>query len=210
MADVSALSINGTSYTLKDATAREAIASLQGGMKYLGITTTELTNGATTNPITINDESVTVTTGNVTIYGNKEFVWDGTKWDEFGDLSTLGDLAYKNNASGTYTPTGSVSVTETTTSVSTLSSVGTLPSVNPTIESISPIDSVGTLPSATYASGSQTLTIDWGTLPTKGTSVSVVTDVGFSAGTLPSKGSKTVLSGASATFTGTQGNITVS
>lgn len=210
MADVSKLTIGNTTYDLKDATARDAIASLQGGMKYLGITTTVLTDGATTNPITIDGNSVTATTGNVTIYENQEFVFDGTKWDEFGDLSTLGSLAYKNSASGTFTPSGSVTVTEVTGSVSTLSNVGTLPTVNPTIESITPLASVGTLPSSSYNSATETLSISWGTLPTAGTAVSAVTNVGFDAGTLPTAGSATVLTGASASFTGSQGTVNVS
>lgn len=210
MADVSKLTIGSNTYDLKDATARDAIASLQGGMKYLGITTTVLTDGATTNPITIDGNSVTATTGNVTIYENQEFVFDGTKWDEFGDLSTLGSLAYKNSASGTFTPSGSVTVTEVTGSVSTLSNVGTLPTVNPTVESITPLASVGTLPSSSYNSATETLSISWGSLPTAGTAVSAITNVGFDAGTLPTAGSATVLTGASASFTGSQGTVNVS
>ena len=210
MADISKLTVGGSTYDIKDATARDAIASLQGGMKYLGVTTTALTDGATTNPITINSQSVTATTGNVVIYDNKEFVFDGTKWDEFGDLSTLGSLAYKNSASGTFTPSGSVTVTEVTGSVSTLATVGTLPSVNPVVESITPIASVGTLPSSSYDSATETLSISWGSLPTTGTAVSAVTDVGFSAGTLPTAGSASVLTGATASFSGTQGTINVS
>lgn len=210
MSDISKLTVGGSTYDIKDATARDAIAALQGGMKYLGITTTALTDGATTNPITINNTSVTATTGNVTIYENQEFVFDGTKWDEFGDLSTLGDLAYKDTATGTFTPQGSVTVTEVTGAVATLANTGTLPSVNPTVESITPIASVGTLPSSSYDSATETLSISWGSLPTAGTAVSAITNVGFSAGTLPTAGSATVLTGASASFSGTQGTINVS
>lgn len=210
MSDVSSLKFGSTVYDIKDATARDAIASIQGGMKYLGVTTTPLTNGSTTNPIIIDDQSVTATTGNVTVYENAEFVFDGTKWDEFGDLSTLGDLAYKDSATGTFTPAGSVTVTEVTGAISTLANAGTLPTVNPTVESITPLASVGTLPSSSYDSATETLTISWGTLPTAGTAVSAVTNVGFSAGTLPTAGSATVLTGASASFSGTQGTINVS
>ena len=210
MSDISKLTVGNNTYDIKDATARAAIASLQGGMKYLGITTTVLTDGATTNPITINNVSVTATTGNVVIYENQEFVFDGTKWDEFGDLSTLGDLAYKNTATGTFTPQGSVSITEVTGAVATLANAGTLPSVNPTVESITPLASVGTLPSSSYDSATETLSISWGSLPTAGTAVSAITNVGFSAGTLPTAGSATVLTGATASFSGTQGTINVS
>ncbi|MBR5795299.1 MAG: hypothetical protein IKY26_04090 [Erysipelotrichaceae bacterium] len=210
MADISKLTVGSNTYDIKDATARSAISSLEGGMKYLGVTTTALTNGSTTNPISINGNNVTATTGNVAIYGNAEFVFDGTKWDEFGDLSTLGSLAYQNTATGTFTPAGSVSMTETIASISTLATTGTLPSVNPTVESITPIATVGTLPSSTYDSATETLTIDWGTLPTAGTAVSAVTNIGFSAGSLPTSGSATVVTGTSASFTGTEGTINVS
>jgi len=42
-------------------------------------------------------------------YAKKEFVFDGTKWHEFGDMSGLGALALKDTASATYTPAGTVS-----------------------------------------------------------------------------------------------------
>lgn len=110
MADISQIKLpNGTTYNIKDANARDRIAALEAFTTYLGVTTTALTDGATTNPITINGNSVTAASGNITLYGNKEFIFDGTHWNEFGDLSALGDLAYKNSASGSYKPAGTVS-----------------------------------------------------------------------------------------------------
>lgn len=82
---------------------KETIAQGGGGNVY--VTTTQLTDGATTNPITVNDEPVTVDTGDIAVYDHKEFVWDGSSWDELGDLSGLGDLAFKDTASGTVTIT---------------------------------------------------------------------------------------------------------
>ena len=98
MPDISKIKLPGSSqsYNIVDDGARELIASLSGSTDYLGITTTALTDGATTNPITIDGQSVTAKNGNITIYGNSEFIWDGSKWDAFGDLSTLGALAYKD------------------------------------------------------------------------------------------------------------------
>lgn len=84
---------SGNTYDIKDSTARDAIAQLQAGSYFFGITTTPLTDGATTNPITVGGTQKTAVNGNITIYENKEFIFDGTKWCEFGDLSTLGDLA---------------------------------------------------------------------------------------------------------------------
>lgn len=210
MANVSKINVGGTTYDIKDATARDAIASLQGGMKYIGVTTTPIVDGGSINPIIINNESVTAVSGNVTIYGNKEFVYDGNKWDEFGDLSTLGSLAYKDSASGTFTPSGSITLTETTATINTLSNAGTLPSVSPVVENITPIASVGSLPSSSYDSATETVSISWGSLPTMGAAVSAITNVGFDAGSLPSAGSTTVVTGSTASFTGQQGNINVS
>ena len=90
MADLSKLTFNGTTYDIKDAVAR---ATMAGAIVILGSTSTELVDGATTNPITIGGESVTAVANNAVFYGNKEFVFDGTNWHEFGDMTGLGDLA---------------------------------------------------------------------------------------------------------------------
>lgn len=149
-------------YEIHDSGARDAIASLSGGSYFLGVTTTAIADQSTTNPVTINGESVTAINGNMVIYGSSEFVWSCTsytyysktttsdnppkyyytvianpsaaqkeaaifvnvtvpttsgtavttpladgadiikheaagKWVEFGDLTTLGDLAYYDN-----------------------------------------------------------------------------------------------------------------
>lgn len=84
----------GNTYHIKDETARSAIEALSGSTSFLGVSTTELYDGATTSSITVNGTSYTASNGNIAIYGNKEFIYDGTKWCEFGDLSALGDLAY--------------------------------------------------------------------------------------------------------------------
>ena len=99
-------------YDLKDAQARSDIAEIKtaisGGVVFKGETTTTLTDGSTTNPVTINGASYTAKQGDLVVSGNKEYVWDGSKWIELGDLSVLGSLAYKNSASATYTPSGSI------------------------------------------------------------------------------------------------------
>lgn len=71
---------------------KEAIA--QGGSGNVYVTTTQLTDGATTNPITVDGEPVTVDTGDIAVYNHKEFIWDGSAWDELGDLSGLGEMAF--------------------------------------------------------------------------------------------------------------------
>ena len=111
MPEISKIVLPGsnTPYDIKDATARQLIEEMSGYTDFLGVTTTPLTDGATTNPITVAGSSVTAKKGNVVTYGSAEFIFNGTAWQEFGDLSGLGDLAYKDSASGSYTPAGSVS-----------------------------------------------------------------------------------------------------
>lgn len=100
---------SGTTYDIKDAEARELISDLSSATTFLGVTTTELTDGDTSSRIVIDDRNVTVHEGDIAIYETSEFIFDGTIWHLFGDLSNLGSLAYKNSASGTYTPAGTVS-----------------------------------------------------------------------------------------------------
>ena len=107
MADISKITLpSGTTYDIKDAVARSAIG---GAIIIRGTTTTALTDEATTNPIQINGESYTAVANDAVFYGKKEFVFDGTYWHEFGDMSGLGALATKDSASGSYTPAGTVS-----------------------------------------------------------------------------------------------------
>ena len=182
---------SGTTYNLKDTQARSDIEDLRraisGGLTFLGETTTELEDGSTTNPITINGQSVTATAGAIVVYGEKEFLFDGTYWIEMGDLSVLGALAYKNSASGSFTPSGSVSAP--TISVASAGSTATVNSIT----------DVGTLPSFGATVSGEILTLAWsaGTLPTKGSDTTVKTgDASYSA--------------SQPTFTGSAGTVTVS
>ena len=182
---------SGTTYDIKDAKARSDIADLQaaitGGIVFIGETTTPLTDGATTKPITINDESVNQVQGNLVIYNSSEFLWDGAKWIAMGDLSTLGSLAYKNSASGSFTPSGNVSAP--TISVKTAGSTTTVNSIT----------AVGTLPTLTTSVSNEVLSISFsqGTLPTKGADTTVKTgDAAYEA--------------SAPTFSGSSGTVTVS
>ena len=116
MADISKITLpSGTTYDIKDAVAR---ASLGGAIIIRGTTTTALTDEATTNPITIDGNSYTAVANDAVFYNKKEFVFDGTKWHEFGDMSGLGDMAEADTASTSYTPAGSVTLSGTTATVS--------------------------------------------------------------------------------------------
>ena len=193
----------GTTYEVKDAFARNKIeeieAAIRGAITFIGITTTPLSDGATTNPIVINGESVTAINGNLAVYNNGEFLFvalpnETAYWIACGDLSILGALAYKNSASGSFTPHGTVSVsTATTTDLGTTvapaasgdatytpagSIVNTEIDVETSKENVCSISDVGTLPALTTTVENETLTIGFncGTLPTKAQPISVVTD----------------------------------
>lgn len=97
---------NGTVYDIKDTVAR---ATMAGAILIKGTTTTALTDQATTTPIKINNADYTPKANDAVFYNKKEFIFDGTKWHEFGDMTGLGALATKDSASGSFTPAGTVS-----------------------------------------------------------------------------------------------------
>jgi hypothetical protein len=159
MPDISQITMpSGTTYNIKDAQARQAKG-------WIGITTTALTDGATTNPITINGQSVTAVEGNIASYDEQEFIFNGTVWQEFGDLSDLGTLAYKDSASGSYTPQGSVAAPNIT--------------VSPSTDTIKPVTDVGSMP--TFTVTGETLIIEAGAVPTLGEDKTFMTGATASA-----------------------------
>lgn len=221
---------SGTTYYYKDQYARELISGLSSYTAYLGVTTTALTDGATTNPIVVGGNSVTAVNGNIVNYGSKEFIFNGTSWQEFGDLSGLGDLAFKDSASGSFTPSGNVSLT-TSAKTPTLSksagtssdytikevssvSVGTTSAtptitvaegtssngyqvkgtvstptitVTPSTTTVNSITAVGTLPNFTATVTNENLALGWsaGTLPTKGDNTTVATGISSATASQP-------------------------
>ena len=289
MANIKKITLpSGTTYDIVDQGARDLISELSSYTDYLGVTTTALTDGATTNPITISGASVTAKTGNIVNYNSSEFIFNGTSWQLFGDLSGLGDLAFKDSATGSFTPHGSVSVstngtTNKTATVSTTSGTATYtpggtvsqptftgsaltssgsftPSgtvsvstnatanktatvsaassgtatytpagtvstptitVTPSTATVNSITAVGTLPSFTATVANETLTLGFsqGTLPTKGSNQTVVTGISSATSSQPTftgtgarlvTGNIPVPSTYTASFTGTAGDVSVS
>lgn len=80
--------------TTKDETVRQTIIALAGYTHYIGMTTTELTDGATTNPVVINGKDITAKIGDIVVYGSKEFILtsqfpkdpNSLVWREFADI----------------------------------------------------------------------------------------------------------------------------
>lgn len=102
---------SGATYNLKDEQARSQIAALTGGdaVVFVGVSTTTLTDGGNEKP-TVEGEQKTPAPGQLFFYGAQEFIYgNDSKWHALGSLETLGDLAYKDTASATYTPAGTVS-----------------------------------------------------------------------------------------------------
>ena len=88
--------------TATKANITAAALGLSGAMKFLGTSKTAITDGATTNPIMIGSISTTVTSGNVVLYGSKEFVWIGSAWEELGN-----EGSYKVQQSAVSSPSAS-------------------------------------------------------------------------------------------------------
>lgn len=174
-----------TTFDLKDAYAREMIEDLGNAIYWMGVTVTPLTDGSTTNPILIGNEQeqeeVRANVGGMAQYNGEEFIWNGSAWQSVGK-NNFGALAFKSSASGSFTPAGTVSQPSvsvdgnTTTTVNSITDVGTLP---------------------TMSVSGETLTFSPGTLPTKGSDTTVVTNTG-------------TISVSQPTFTGTAGSVTVS
>lgn len=169
--------IKDIEFTIKDAEARQMITDLGNALYWIGVTTTALSEGATTNPITVNGESVTAKLGGLASYDGMEYAWNGSEWQGMGP-NNLGALAYKNSASGNYTPSGTVAITKG----------------SDTTDSVTGVSQNGTLPQAYFTQSGETLTFNFnaGALPQLDTQKTFVTQRGDDSA---------AFSGAAATIT---------
>lgn len=123
MAEISKITIGTSTYDIKDAVAR---AGIVGGVHYAGITTTALSDKATTSPIMIDGESYTPAAGDIVIYVSEdkhlEFIWNAKAetphWDEFGSTGELGTAAFKDYENVNLEHTHALTYTSTTANVS--------------------------------------------------------------------------------------------
>ena len=200
----------GNTLWIKDAEAQASIediySKISGGLHYLGKSTTTIADGDATGPWVIDGVTYVVSNpsegqkalaaGDIAIYGESEFIWSGAsgKWQEFGSTGSLGALAFKDSASGDYTPAG-------TNAASVVSFTGTADG-----DFVTGYDNDGVAPSFTEGAFSQ------GTLPsftegaftpaeiqsgfvTPGVAPSF-TEGTFNAGSLPSKAADTFDAGS--------------
>ena len=173
----------GTTYYIKDEEAREAIAGT--GVKFLGVTVTAITDGASTpTTITMKDSTTKTmsadTAGSLVIYDGdsgtdqgQEFIWTGTYWSKFGDLAAYGDLAGYDSVTSTPNHTA----TSATHSLAT-TAAGGVTTASTTNKTATVSTTTGT---ATYTpAGSVTLTTTT-TTPTITSAAGTSTDKTFQA-----------------------------
>ena len=217
MAEISKITLpSGTTYDIKDTTARQ----MASGVIHLvpGENETPLTDGATTNPIIVDGKSYTAVSGDAVFYQSKEYVYDGSIWHEFGDLTGLKALAYKDTASTSYTPSGDVSKSSFTGTEATLNVVGTPQGTvsQPTFTgdnltstgTYTPIGEISTPIISVKTSGATTTVnsiTDVGSLPSLSTTVENENlTISFNRGTLPTKGADTTVKTGDAAYESTQ------
>ena len=199
MAEVSIISDGTNQYTLRDSVARQMVESLENRTAYIGVTTTPLSTGSTTRYIIIDGETVEVTKGNIAIYQTSQFLWTGAQWQQFGDMSTLGALAYKDQAQATYIPEGSI--TNTDIDYTPQGEITLTPDKSNSY--VSHVVSEGSDPSFTYDESEETLTFNAGSQPTF-EELSVMTDMDVTAtftGTQETLQTQSVFQGTEATIT---------
>lgn len=193
-------STSGAEYRISE--LEDEVAKLSNATHWLGITTTALSDGSTTNPITINGESVTAVSGDIVQTSSRaEFIFNGTAWQELGtSIGTLKAFAYvdtgdvtiqpkgTNSASAvsgtcSVTPSGSISKgtgTANYTPEGDISGTVTAPTISVktagSTASVTPFGSAGTLPTCTLP----TYTVANGIL--------TITAGSFNAGSLPTAG----------------------
>ena len=101
---------SGNTYDIKDEEARELIMEITSPGVFLGITTSNISEGSTTNPIVVDGSNVTAHNGDWCLHqetvegvtSDIAYIFNSNnKWQKFTDMSNLGGLAYKNSASGT-------------------------------------------------------------------------------------------------------------
>lgn len=146
---------NGNTYDIKDAWARQQIESITGGsaIVFKGVSTTALTDGGNEDPTLDGTAITSKTIGDLYFYNKEEFIYgDDNKWHSLGpQLQTLGALAYKDNASATYTPAGSVSQPTFTGAQGTV----TITATNSTTGNYTP---AGTVSGGTFTGSNSTFT----------------------------------------------------
>ena len=98
---ISRITVGATTYDIKDAWAREKVEALGNATHFLGVTTSAIKDGSTTNPIAITGKGdITAQSGDIVMKNQAdgkptlEFIWNGASWQEFGSTGSLKELAF--------------------------------------------------------------------------------------------------------------------
>ena len=203
---------DGSKKYVKDAEAREDIAAiqeiLQNGSRYIGKFTSAVVGGETVTVLHDGDVVTSITTSKGTYVtgtptgtekqlmagdycqyeqtgkATTEWMWNGSAIDEFGSTSLLKSLAFKDSASGSFTPAGTNAPSAVTFTGQTDGDFVTGFDTAPALPSFSEgTFDAGSLPSFTEGA------FDAGSLPSKAADT-------FSAGSLPTKAADTFDGGA--------------
>lgn len=106
--------------------------SIAGGTHFIGISTTAITNGGTEKPTINKVQLTTVNNGDIVIYGNKEFIWNGTAWAELGDTT-----AESNRITALETWKTTASATISSNSAGVTANAGEIATIKNTITNLS-------------------------------------------------------------------------
>lgn len=184
---------------------------LTGAMHFIGVSSTTITNGGTQNPTINNESNTSRESGDVVIYLEQEYVWNGSAWQLLGDE---GSYALKSSTDtitevGTFTANTLPTLTVTNTNVSSVSvtsgSAASLTTNNVTIPNVT---NAGTATTASVTAG--VLNITLGTAPTLAETPITVKEVNVFTANTPTEVTATPVSLQNAiTFTqGTQASLT--
>lgn len=84
-----AITIGGKTYDGSSAVSVTAAdLGIDNALHFIGTTTTAISDNSTTASITVDGASHTAIAGDVVLYNNNEYVFDGSKWLELGDGSS--------------------------------------------------------------------------------------------------------------------------
>lgn len=128
---ISQLNVGGTTYDIKDTDARNKVDDLDtritnlnsAVLHFKGTTTTAISDGSTTQTISIGGENYTAQNGDVVIYKpsglsgdadkEREYVWVGGtsgKWQEFGSTGALKAMAFADTGTVAIPDAGDVTL----------------------------------------------------------------------------------------------------
>ena len=210
---------SGSEYFLKDHEARGYIQDLRNDVDalsnathWLGVTTSQISDGSTTNPITIGGDSVTAVSGDIVQRQDtaQEFIFNGTSWQELGtSVGTLKAFAYVDQGEVTVTPSGTNASSSVTFSGGTTDTfVKSYPGasgklVKTTVPNVTSAGSVGTAASWLATVSNENLTFAW-TTNTPTTPATLGTAITVATGAIANDGTgDTVMTGLGTATTAT-------